>query len=159
MRGVSLQPVPARSPQIIEFMFGTHYQVRKRGCEAPENVRAVALVGARTSPSAELILSGNVDAFTIVFLPGAFSMLCGVPAGELTNGDFNGQEVLGQRINEQAEHSAMQMPNSSLGGHYAGRIQVNAIEQTSRVEDVAGQLKSWREELLQQRKQNVSQSV
>jgi AraC-like DNA-binding protein len=100
VRGVSLQPVPARSPQIIEFMFGTHYQVRKRGCEAPENVRAVALVGARTSPSAELILSGNVDAFTIVFLPGAFSMLFGVPAVELTNGDFNGQEVLGERINE-----------------------------------------------------------
>jgi len=66
---------------------------------------------------------------------------------------------LGTRINEQAEHSAMQMPNSSLGGHYAGRIQVNAIEQTSRVEEVAGQLKSWREELLQQEKQNVSQSV
>jgi AraC-like DNA-binding protein len=98
--GVSLQPVPARSPQILEFMFGTHYQVRRRGCEAPENVRAVALVGARTSPSAELILSGNVDAFTIVFLPGAFSMLFGIPAVELTNGDFNGQEVLGQRINE-----------------------------------------------------------
>lgn len=66
---------------------------------------------------------------------------------------------LGLRINEQAAHSVMQMPNSSLGGHYAGRIGVNAIEQTSRIEDVAGQLKSWREELLQQRRQNVSQSV
>ncbi len=97
---VSLQPVPARSPQILEFMFGTHYQVRRRGCEVTENVRAVALVGSRTSPSAELILSGNVDAFTIVFLPGAFSMLFGVPAVELTNGDFNGQEVLGHRIDE-----------------------------------------------------------
>jgi AraC-like DNA-binding protein len=97
---ISLQPVPARSPQILEFMFGTHYQVRRSGCEATENVRAVALVGSRTSPSAELILSGNVDAFTIVFLPGAFSMLFGVPAVELTNGDFNGHEVLGQRINE-----------------------------------------------------------
>jgi len=51
------------------------------------------------------------------------------------------------------------MPNNSLGGHYAGRIGVNAIEQTSRIENVAEQLKSWREELLQQRKQNVSQSV
>jgi AraC-like DNA-binding protein len=47
-----------------------------------------------------LILSGNVDAFTIVFLPGAFSMLFDVPAVELTNGDFNGREVLGRRINE-----------------------------------------------------------
>jgi hypothetical protein len=66
---------------------------------------------------------------------------------------------LGLRINEHATHSVMQMPNSSLGGHYAGRIEVNAIEQTSRVEDVAEQLKGWREELLQQRKENVSQSV
>ncbi len=98
--GVSLQPVPARSPQILEFMFGTHYQVRRKDCAATENVRAVALVGARTSPSAELILSGNVDAFTIVFLPGAFSMLFGVPAVELTNGDFDGQDVIGHRINE-----------------------------------------------------------
>ena len=100
MGRVSLQPVPARSPQILEFMFGTHYQVRRRDSEVTENVRAVALVGSRTSPSAELILSGNVDAFTIVFLPGAFSTLFGVPAIELTNGDFNGQEVLGPRINE-----------------------------------------------------------
>jgi AraC-like DNA-binding protein len=97
---VSLQPVPARSPQILEFMFGTHYQVRRIGCDGTEKVRAVALVGSRTSPSAELILSGNVDAFTIVFLPGAFSMLFGVPAVELTNGDFNGEEVLGHSINE-----------------------------------------------------------
>jgi AraC-like DNA-binding protein len=97
---VSLQPVPARSPQILEFMFGTHYQVRRTDSRVTENVRAVALVGSRTSPSAELILSGNVDAFTIVFLPGAFSMLFGVPAVEITNGDFNGEEVLGHRINE-----------------------------------------------------------
>ena len=66
---------------------------------------------------------------------------------------------LGLRINEQATHSVLQMPNSSLGGHYAGQIGVNAIEQTSRIEGVAGQLKNWREELLQQRSQNVSQSV
>jgi len=97
---VSLQPVPARSPHILEFMFGTYYQVRRSGCEVTEKVRAVALVGSRTSPSAELILSGNVDAFTIVFLPGAFSMLFGVPAVELTNGDFSGQDVLGKSINE-----------------------------------------------------------
>jgi len=66
---------------------------------------------------------------------------------------------LGLRINEQATHSVLQMPNSSLGGHYAGQIGVNAIEQTSRIENVAEQLKNWREELLQQRRQNVSQSV
>lgn len=68
-------------------------------------------------------------------------------------------QKLGLRVNEQAAHSMIQMPNSSLGGHYAGRIGVNAIEQTTRIEDVVKQLKSWREELQQQRKQHVSQSV
>jgi len=97
---VSLQPVPARSPQILEFMFGTRYQVHRMDRDTTENVRAVALVGARTCRSAELILSGAVDAFTIVFQPGAFSTLFQLPAAELTNADFDGEEVLGRRISE-----------------------------------------------------------
>jgi AraC-like DNA-binding protein len=97
---VSLQPVPARSPQILEFMFGTRYQVHRLDRERTENVRSVALVGARTCRSAELILSGTVDAFTIVFQPGAFSTLFQLPAVELTNWDFDGEEVLGRRISE-----------------------------------------------------------
>ena len=66
---------------------------------------------------------------------------------------------LGERLNIHAEHSVMQLSESPLGARYAGRIGVNAIEQTSRIEIVAGQLKHWRDELLQQRRQNVSQSV
>jgi AraC-like DNA-binding protein len=96
---VNLQPVPARSPQILEFMFGTPFQVRRTERETAENVRAVALIGSRTSRSAELLLSGHVDAFTIVFQPGAFSMLFGIPSVELTNGDFDGEAVLGHTIN------------------------------------------------------------
>ena len=97
---VSLQPVPARSPQILEFMIGTRYQVRRADREETEDVRAVALVGSRTSRSVELILSGNVDAFTIVFQPGAFSTLFDIPAARLTNGDFDGADVLGHGITE-----------------------------------------------------------
>jgi AraC-like DNA-binding protein len=97
---ISLQPVPARSPQILEFMFGTFYQVRLLDRGTTQSVRAVALVGARTCRSAELILSGKVDAFTIVFQPGAFSALFRVPAGELTNKDFDGEEALGRGISE-----------------------------------------------------------
>ena len=97
---VSLQPVPARSPQILEFMFGTRYQVHRMDRDTTEHVRAVALVGSRTCRSAELILSGAVDAFTIVFQPGAFSSLFHLPAVELTNADFDGVEVLGHRISE-----------------------------------------------------------
>jgi AraC-like DNA-binding protein len=97
---VSLQPVPARSPQILEFMFGIRYQVHRLGSETTENVRTIALVGARTCRSAELILSGAVDAFTIVFQPGGFSSLFKLPAVEITNRDFDGEEVLGRRIRE-----------------------------------------------------------
>jgi len=121
-------------------MFGTHYQVRRRGCEVTENVRAVALVGSRTSPSAELILSGNVDAFTIVFLPGAFSMLFGVPAVALTNGDFNAQEVLGHRINElyarlgevSAFHDRVHVADSFLTAIRPATESVSAIVRTAR---------------------------
>ena len=97
---MNLQPVPARSPQILELMFGTRYQVRRMERDTTEDVRAVALVGARTCRSAELILSGKVDAFTIVFQPGGFSTLFQLPAVELTNADFDGVEVLGRRISE-----------------------------------------------------------
>ena len=66
---------------------------------------------------------------------------------------------LGERINTSAVNSVLQLSETNLGNHNAGRIGVNAIEQTSRVKIVAGQLQIWREELLLQRRQNVSQSV
>jgi AraC-like DNA-binding protein len=121
-------------------MFGTHYKVRRRDSEVTGNVRAVALVGSRTSPSAELILSGNVDAFTIVFLPGAVSMLFGVPAVELTNGDFNGEEVLGQRINElyarlgevSAFHDRVRVANDFLTAILPATEVVSAVVKTAR---------------------------
>ena len=65
---------------------------------------------------------------------------------------------LGERINTYAAHSVIQLPESSLGDHRAGRIEVTAIEQTSRIKIVAGQLQNWREALLLERSQNVSQS-
>ena len=66
---------------------------------------------------------------------------------------------LGQRINEHAAHSITELPHTQLGDNYAVHIEARAIEQTSHIEPVAMQLKNWREELLQQRRQNVSQSV
>ena len=103
---VALQPVPARSPQILEFMFGTPYQVRRREpahrleSNIVETVRPIALVGAQTFRRAELFLHGKVDAFTIAFQPGGIGALFSVPAIELTNGDFDGEAVLGRRLGE-----------------------------------------------------------
>jgi hypothetical protein len=68
-------------------------------------------------------------------------------------------KVLDQRLNDHAAHSVRQLPNTDLGDQYAGQIQARTIEQTSHIEKVAMQLQNWRDELLQQRKQQVAQSV
>lgn len=66
---------------------------------------------------------------------------------------------LGERLNTHAEHSVMQLSESPLGAHYAGRIEVGAIEQITRIETVAAQLKNWRDELVEQKRQCVSHHV
>ena len=66
---------------------------------------------------------------------------------------------LGQRLNEHAAHSVMQLPDTQLGDNYAAHIKARALEQTGHIETVATQLQNWRDELLQQRRQNVSQTV
>ena len=54
---------------------------------------------------------------------------------------------LGERLNTHAENSLMQLAESPVGTHEAGRIGVNAIEQTTRIESVVAQLVQWRTEL------------
>jgi hypothetical protein len=66
---------------------------------------------------------------------------------------------LGERVNIQAAHSVTQLPDTRLGDDHAARIGARSIDQTSRIESVAAQLQSWREELRQQRRQGVSRHV
>ena len=66
---------------------------------------------------------------------------------------------LGERLNQRASDSAMQLRESPFSGHHAGRMEVTAIEQTSRIQSVAAQLEQWREELVQQRRHCVSNHV
>ena len=67
-------------------------------------------------------------------------------------------DKLGERLTAHANHSMIEMPETQLGNHYAGQIEANAIEQTARIKLVSAQLKTWRDELLQQR-QTVSHHV
>jgi hypothetical protein len=60
-------------------------------------------------------------------------------------------DKLGERLTTQANHSMIERSESQLGNHRAGQIEASAIEQTARVKLVSAQLKSWRDELLQQR--------
>lgn len=59
---------------------------------------------------------------------------------------------LGERLNERAAHSVIQLPDTQLRGHDAGQIEVRAIEQITQIQTVAAQLEQWRDELLQQRR-------
>ena len=58
-----------------------------------------------------------------------------------------------ERLNEQAAHSLIQMPESRLGADYAARIQSQAIGQISDIEAVAAQLTNWLDEIIQPQKQ------
>ncbi len=66
---------------------------------------------------------------------------------------------LGERLNEHAAHSATQLPDTRLGNDYAARIGARAFEQTTHIDVVTEQLKHWREELVQERRQRVSHHV
>jgi hypothetical protein len=71
-----------------------------------------------------------------------------------TKAEFNNSiEVLkkyAKRLNEQAIHSMIQMPESRQGVDYAARIQSQTIGQIGRIETVAAQVKNWRDEILRQ---------
>jgi len=67
-------------------------------------------------------------------------------------------DKLGERLTAHASNAMLELPEHQIDNHYAGKIEANAIEQTSRVKQVSAQLKSWREELMQQR-QTVSHHV
>ena len=58
-----------------------------------------------------------------------------------------------ERLNEQATHSVIQLPESRLGADYAARIQSQTIGQISHVEAVAAQLTDWLDEIIQPQKQ------
>lgn len=60
-------------------------------------------------------------------------------------------KLLGERINETAASSITQMLDMRMNDESAGRTQVRAIEQTTRIQTVSAQLEQWRDELLQQR--------
>jgi hypothetical protein len=67
-------------------------------------------------------------------------------------------DKLGERFTAKANNSMIEMHESPRGSHQAGQIEASAIEQTARVKLVSAQLKSWRDELLQQR-QTVAHHV
>ena len=65
----------------------------------------------------------------------------------------------GEHINTNAANEVIGLHESHHSDQQAARIGCRTIEQTTRIETVAAQLKNWRDELLEQRRQCVSHHV
>lgn len=68
-------------------------------------------------------------------------------------------KALDHRLNEHAAHSVKQLPDDFLGDRHADVIKTRTLEQTNRIGKVVTQLQNWREELLEQQKHGMIQSV
>jgi AraC-like DNA-binding protein len=93
-----VQPVPARSPQALEFTFGTPYEVRRLEEGVREVAHPVALIGAQTFRRVDLVMRDVIDAFTIVFQPGGLTIVFGIPAPVLTDDHFDAEAALGRHV-------------------------------------------------------------
>lgn len=65
-------------------------------------------------------------------------------------------QMLEARIHTCAEHAAMHSAESTVSPREARRISCNALEQTTRIEDVIAQLEQWRTEVSQEGRPCVS---
>ena len=65
----------------------------------------------------------------------------------------------GEHINHNAVNTVVELSDLQLHDRQAGRQEVRTIEQISRIETVAAQLETWRNEMLQQQSQCVSHHV
>lgn len=98
VRRTQVQPVPARTPQAIEFTFGTPFEVHRLDRGTVETAHRVALIGAQTFRRVDLVMQGTVDAFTVVFQPGGLLALFRLPGEVLTDDHFDGEGALGERL-------------------------------------------------------------
>jgi AraC-like DNA-binding protein len=98
--GRRVQPVPARSPQAVEFTFGIPYEVHRLDRGIVEQAHSIALIGSQTFRRVDLFMQGKVEAFTIVFQPGGLLMLFSLPGEVVTDDHFEGEGALGRRLGE-----------------------------------------------------------
>ena len=65
----------------------------------------------------------------------------------------------GEHINHNAVNKVIELADSQLHDQQPGRIEAGTIEQTTCIETVAAQLEKWRNELVQERRQCVSNHI
>lgn len=94
-----VQPVPASLEQVLEFDFATPPIVEYAdGTKQP--TYPIAVIGAHTQPGISLRLNGRIQSFAIFFQPWGMWQLFRVPANELHDRMYSGDELLGREIDE-----------------------------------------------------------
>ena len=99
-------PIAARPDQILEFYLEDRYVVRHGEVGAQEIVPRAVVVGPRTRLSAELILHGRFDVFTIYFQASGFYGLFRVPMDELADQAHDARSIVGPELSEFEEKLA-----------------------------------------------------
>jgi AraC-like DNA-binding protein len=87
-------PAPSGPHQILVVHLAQPYLKRVNGGPA-KSVPETFLVGPQTVPAAQLILSGQVHVFTILFQPAGLNRLIGIDMRSLVNGAPAAMDVLG----------------------------------------------------------------
>lgn len=82
-KSLVVAPVPARVEQFVEFQFRHLFDVHAYGTTytVPESV----IVGPHTYHQGRLVLSGDIETFTIVFQPAGFHQLFRLPMNGFTD--------------------------------------------------------------------------
>jgi AraC-like DNA-binding protein len=97
---VVVHPVHARAAPILDFKFGVSDAVRYIPSDGrpPLFAPRVALIGMQTHRRGEVHIRGTVDGFAILFQPSALGLLFALPAREITDQDFDAEQVFGANI-------------------------------------------------------------
>jgi hypothetical protein len=83
-----IQPVPARSAQVIEFALDDRYEVTFPDSSRSAAGDRVTVVGVQTHRRLFLTMRGHVESFVIVFQPAGLFALFGIPANLLADQHF-----------------------------------------------------------------------
>jgi AraC-like DNA-binding protein len=101
-----IQPIPARSTPLLDFQFGDRCELLVQDHAKRRVAHSVAVVGAQTFGRVQVVSSGNVDSFVVIFQPGGLFKLLSMPLHSLTDQDYEGRSVIGPGVDELADQLA-----------------------------------------------------
>ncbi len=94
-----IEPVPASLEHIVEFEFDSPPEIHYPD-GTNESAYRISVVGPHTRPGINLHLNGSVQSFAIFFQPLGLWQLFRIPASELPDRAYKGEDLLGETMEE-----------------------------------------------------------